>query len=199
MGAVGDEGEVEAVGEGECALDDVVVSVHEHGAAVAEVSEECEAGVDSGSELVEGGVGMSGGGVDVVRDEALDEAGVGIGFWGEGADACESVGGVEEAFELVEIGGSDGVFGMCAAVAVEGADEGAFDVESGDDLAGEGVLIAEFDDALESAGHFGDFFGDDGCEYGRDAVGVEGMAGGVELIGGEVVLVEIDAGVAVDL
>lgn len=88
---------------------------------------------------------------------------------------------------------------MCAAVAVEGADEGAFDVESGDDLAGEGVLIAELDDALESAGHFGDFFGDDGCEDGRDAVGVEGMAGGVELIGGEVVLVEIDAGVAVDL
>lgn len=99
VGAVGDEGEVEAVGEGECALDDVVVSVDEHGAAVAEVCEEGETGVDGGSELIEGGVGVSCGGADVIRDEALDEAGVGIGLWGEGEDACESVGGVQEAFE----------------------------------------------------------------------------------------------------
>ena len=51
----------------------------------------------------------------------------------------------------------------------------------------------------EPRAHPADVFGDDGREDAARPVGVEPLARAVEVVGGEVVLVEVDAGVAVYL
>ena len=199
MDAVGDKAEPEAVVEGEGALDEVVVAMHLQRAAVAEVGDHGEPVADGGFELIEAGVAVACGNGDAVVGEEFGDVVMGVVFGGEGDEAGEARGGVEEAFHVLEIGGFDGVRGVGADVAGFGGDEGALEVEAGDHLAGEAVVFEEADDAFEAGLHGGDGVRDEGEEDGVDAVLGEALAGVVEGVGGERVGIEIGAGVAVDL
>ena len=69
MRAVGDEHRVDLIGQRQRALDDVVVPVHLHRAAVPEVREHAQARVDRRIELVERRVRVPGGDADALLGE----------------------------------------------------------------------------------------------------------------------------------
>jgi two-component sensor histidine kinase len=154
---------------------------------------------DGGFELIQARIAMACGDRDAIVGEEFGDVVVGVVFGGEGDEAGEAGGGVEEAFHVLEVGGFDGFRGMGADVAGFGGDEGALEVEAGDHLAGETVFFEEADDAFEAGLHGGDGVRDEGEENGVDAVLGEALAGVVEGVGGEVVGIEVGSGVAVDL
>ncbi len=197
--AVGDEAEPEAVMQGKGALDDVVMTVHLHGAAVADVGEHGEAVTAGGFELLQGGVAVASGDGDAVVGEKLGDVVALVALGGEGDEAGEALPGIEEELGVLQVGGFDGGGGMGADVAFFTVDEGAFEVEADDHTLGEFVFFAQLDQGADAALHGGDVVGDEGGEDGFAAVFLEANAGVVEGLGGEAVLVEVGASVAIDL
>jgi hypothetical protein len=86
-----------------------------------------------------------------------------------------------------------------AAIPVDGADERPLDVQRGDHCAGERIGLAQLNKPAEAVFHDRDMLGRDCRQETADAVTLHGRADLMELVGGEVVAMEVDAAVAVDL
>jgi hypothetical protein len=88
---------------------------------------------------------------------------------------------------------------MSTDVAFDGIYEGPFNVDASDHLACEFVFLTQLDEFSDAALKGGDVVGDEGGQDGIATVLDEALAGVMERFGGEVVAIEVGAGVAIDL
>src|SRR4029453_9874214 len=88
---------------------------------------------------------------------------------------------------------------MRAAIAVALVEKRAFDVQTGDYTASHRILLAEGRERRQPPAHGVETIGDDRRERGADAVGLEAGAGEMQPLCGQSILIEIDAGISVDL
>jgi hypothetical protein len=113
----------------------------------------------------------------------------------EGDEADVAVSGILPALEFGDVGRADVVAGVGSARSVFGFDVGSFDVEASDN----GVLLLRGSEVAKAGEHVIGGTGDDGGEAAGDAGREDGFEGVVEVGGGGVRVVEIDASEAVDL
>ncbi len=72
-------------------------------------------------------------------------------------------------------------------------------MDSGDNLPGEWIGLAQPHQILQEGAHRRDLVGHDGSENARHLVLLEKFAGGVKLLAGQIGAVKINSAVAVDL
>ena len=113
--------------------------------------------------------------------------------------AREPAGGVEQALHRVDVGRPDGVVRVRPRYPSNGLMNGPSMCSAGIIWRASGSALAQLDKSAEAVLHDRDVFGRDRRQEAGDAVTLHGGADLVQFVGGEVVAVEVDAGVAVDL
>ena len=159
------------------ALDDVVVPVQQHRAAIAEVGEQRQAGVDGRAELLHAGIAMAGGNEDALFGEKLRRFLARIAFRRERDQPHLAVGGVQQAAHRFRPGWANVLDRVCADVALQRIDERAFQVDAPDHFADQGILAAERGDPAGPGGHLLQGVGNQRCQNARHAVGAKPQAG----------------------
>ena len=102
--AVGDEADVQPIGQTQHALNDIVVPRQRHRTAVAQVSEERQAGVDAGPQFVERRIAMAGRNANALLDKDPRDARAWVAFRRERDDPRQAAGRVEQPLHRVDIG-----------------------------------------------------------------------------------------------
>ncbi len=195
---VGDQADLE-LREIEHAPEDVIVSIEELGAGVTQMRETGGAGVSGLFQEAGGGIGVAE--VDAATEvgRELDGGDGAHTFRGESEEQGLGAGGGAQFADMIGGGLRHERGVVSSAVAGFGREERAFEVPAGDGGGELGELRTQLAELLEPADQPRPLVGNEGEEIAAATGLVQGASGLEERGRGEIVLLEVDAGEAIDL
>ena len=96
-------------------------------------------------QLMQSRIAVTGGDRNAIVGQKLGNVKVFVMFRSQRHESGHAIGGIEEAFGILQIGGFNCVGRMRSDVAFFGVDEGPLDVNAGNDFLSQRVLSAELD------------------------------------------------------
>ena len=197
--AVGDEAEPQLVTQRQGALDDIVVAMHEHRAAVADMGEHRQTMLGGGTQRLQARIAVTGGDSDAVVRQKLGDVEVLILLRRQRDDLGESTCGIEQTLRVLQIRRPHALRRMRADVAFLRIQEGPLDVNPDDDTAREFILLTQPHERAHAPLECGDIISDEGGEDGVAIILTQTDAGVMQRLSGEVVAIEVGASIAIDL
>ena len=199
MDAVRNETEPEMLPQREGPLNDIIMAVLHHRAAVAQMGHHGQAGINGGTEVVQGRIGVTGGNHHAFFFQETGDAVIRVMFRSQGEDTDETRARLEQPGGQVFVGVTNGVGRMRPAKAVLGTEEGTLNMKARDHLANQRIGFAQCHQAVQPADHCIRGFRYDGGENARHAIGPQVLAGPVKILRAQIILIVINAAIAVDL